>query len=118
MSALGIDPVGSRFATGGLDYDVKLWDFGGMQANLHSFRTTRPCESHAIINLSYNNTGEHILVISGSAQAKVIDRDGFNVMECVKGFQYLVDMAATSVSASFVHRNLELFKCLIGRAHV
>ena len=30
-------------------------------------------------------------------QAKVIDRDGFEVLECVKGDQYIVDMANTKV---------------------
>lgn len=39
-----------------------------------------------------------ILVVSGSSQAKVIDRDGFEVMECIKGDQYIVDMANTKVS--------------------
>lgn len=38
-----------------------------------------------------------ILVVSGSSQAKVIDRDGFEVMECIKGDQYIVDMANTKV---------------------
>ena len=30
-------------------------------------------------------------------QAKVIDRDGFEVLECVKGDQYIVDMTNTKV---------------------
>ena len=38
-----------------------------------------------------------MLVVSGNAQAKVLDRDGFNVMECIKGDQYIVDMANTKV---------------------
>lgn len=53
--------------------------------------------SHQIKTLQYSNTGDVILVISGNAQAKVLDRDGFNVMECVKGDQYIVDMANTKV---------------------
>ena len=36
-------------------------------------------------------------MVSGNAQAKVLDRDGFNVMECVKGDQYIVDMVNTKV---------------------
>ncbi|XP_055356352.1 WD repeat-containing protein 70-like [Paramacrobiotus metropolitanus] len=95
ITALNVDSVGARFATGSVDYEVKLWDFGGMQANLFAFRTCKPCESHAIHNVSFSNGGEQVLVVSGNAQAKVIDRDGFNVMECPKGFQYLNDMAAT-----------------------
>lgn len=53
--------------------------------------------SHQIKSLQYSVTGDVILVVSGSAQAKVLDRDGFNVMECMKGDQYIVDMANTKV---------------------
>lgn len=57
-----------------------------------------PCVlSHQITSLQYSITGDVILVVSGNAQAKVLDRDGFNVMECVKGDQYIVDMAKTKV---------------------
>ena len=38
-----------------------------------------------------------MLVVAANAQAKIIDRDGFEVMECVKGDQYLVDQASTKV---------------------
>ena len=55
-------------------------------------------DSHQIRSLQYSNTGDVILVVAGNAQAKVLDRDGFNVMECVKGDQYIVDMANTKVS--------------------
>lgn len=53
--------------------------------------------SHQIKTLQYSTTGDVILVVSGNAQAKVLDRDGFNVMECIKGDQYIVDMANTKV---------------------
>lgn len=54
--------------------------------------------SHQIKALEYSTTGDVILVIAGNAQAKVIDRDGFEKFECVKGDQYLVDPASTKVS--------------------
>lgn len=54
--------------------------------------------SHQIKSLQYSVTGDVILVVAGNAQAKVLDRDGFQVMECVKGDQYIVDMANTKVS--------------------
>ncbi|KAK2155022.1 hypothetical protein LSH36_251g04039 [Paralvinella palmiformis] len=82
VSALGLDPSGARLVTGGYDYDVKLWDFAGM-------------DSHQIKALEYSTTGDMILVISGNSQAKLIDRDGFEVMECLKGDQYIVDQAST-----------------------
>lgn len=53
--------------------------------------------SHQIKTLQYSITGDVLLVVSGNAQAKVLDRDGFNVMECIKGDQYIVDMANTKV---------------------
>ncbi|KAM8829032.1 WD repeat-containing protein 70 isoform 2-T2 [Spinachia spinachia] len=95
VSALALDPSGARLVTGGLDYDVRFWDFAGMDQALQAFRSLQPCECHPITALQYSTTGDVILVVSGNAQAKVLDRDGFNVMECVKGDQYIVDMAKT-----------------------
>ncbi|XP_035523698.1 WD repeat-containing protein 70 [Morone saxatilis] len=95
VSALALDPSGARLVTGGYDYDVRFWDFAGMDQALQAFRSLQPCECHQIKTLQYSITGDVILVVSGNAQAKVLDRDGFNVMECVKGDQYIVDMANT-----------------------
>ncbi|KAL0183127.1 hypothetical protein M9458_022502, partial [Cirrhinus mrigala] len=50
---------------------------------------------HQIKSLQYSVTGDVILVVAGNSQAKVLDRDGFQVLECVKGDQYIVDMANT-----------------------
>ncbi|NXS17464.1 WDR70 protein, partial [Mystacornis crossleyi] len=50
---------------------------------------------HQIKSLQYSSTGDVILVVSGNSQAKVLDRDGFPVMECIKGDQYIVDMTNT-----------------------
>ncbi|XP_036384735.1 WD repeat-containing protein 70 [Megalops cyprinoides] len=95
VSALALDPSGARLVTGGYDYDVKFWDFAGMDASLQAFRSLQPCECHQIKALQYSVTGDVILVVAGNAQAKVLDRDGFQVLECVKGDQYIVDMANT-----------------------
>ncbi|XP_051971961.1 WD repeat-containing protein 70-like [Xyrauchen texanus] len=95
VSALALDPSGARLITGGFDYDVKFWDFAGMDAALQAFRSLQPCECHQIRSLQYSITGDVILVVAGNSQAKVLDRDGFQVLECVKGDQYIVDMANT-----------------------
>nr|SVE74082.1 EOG090X0364 [Daphnia barbata] len=95
VSALSVDHSGARLVTGSVDYDVKLWDFAGMSSSLQSFRTIRPCESHPILDLHYSITGDAILIIPGSAQAKIVDRDGYEKAECVKGDQYITDMART-----------------------
>lgn len=103
VSALGLDPSGARLVTGGSDCVVKFWDFAGMDASLKAFRSLQPCERHQIKSVQYNDTGDLILVVSGSSQAKVIDRDGFQVMECIKGDQYIVDMANTKGHTAALH---------------
>ncbi|XP_063976975.1 gastrulation defective protein 1 homolog [Diachasmimorpha longicaudata] len=95
ITAVAVDPAGARLASGSIDYDVSFWDFAGMDSSLRSFRTLQPCENHPIKCLQYSTTGDVILVISGSAQAKVLDRDGFEKCETVKGDQYITDMAKT-----------------------
>ncbi|XP_057622033.1 WD repeat-containing protein 70-like [Chionomys nivalis] len=103
VSALALDPSGAHLVTGGYDYGVNFWDFAGMDASLKPFRSLQPCECHQIKTLQYSNTGDMILVISGSSQAKVIDRDGLEVMECIKGDQYIVDMANTKGHTAMLH---------------
>ncbi|XP_054719692.1 WD repeat-containing protein 70-like [Uloborus diversus] len=95
VSAISLDPNGARLATGGYDFDVKFWDFAGMDASLQSFRTLRPCEAHQIKNLEYSVTGDTILIVAGNSQAKILDRDGFELLECPKGDQYITDTAKT-----------------------
>lgn len=93
--ALAGDPSGARLASGSIDYDLCFWDFAGMDTAMRSFRTLQPCENHPIRGLQYSVTGDTILVVSGNSQAKVLDRDGFEKLECVKGDQYIADMSKT-----------------------
>ncbi|XP_019545349.3 gastrulation defective protein 1 homolog [Aedes albopictus] len=93
--SLAADPSGVRLATGSVDYNLNFWDFSGMDKSMKSFRSLQPCENHPIRDLHYSTTGDMILVVSGSSQAKVLDRDGFEKMECVKGDQYITDMTRT-----------------------
>lgn len=95
ISALSIDSNGTRAVSGGYDYEVKFWDIVGLSADPRSFRTISPCESHPIKNLVFSTTGELILIIAGSNQAKVVDRDGLSKMTTAKGDQYINDMAKT-----------------------
>ncbi|XP_052870342.1 gastrulation defective protein 1 homolog [Anopheles cruzii] len=93
--ALASDPSGVRLASGSMDYNVNFWDFSGMDKSMKSFRSLQPCENHPIRALHYSFSGDMMLVVSGSSQAKVLDRDGFEKMECVKGDQYIADMSKT-----------------------
>ncbi len=54
-----------------VDYEVKLWDFAGMDSSLKSFRSLRPCESHVIKSLEFSSTGDKHLVVAGSAQVAI-----------------------------------------------
>lgn len=93
--AMAADPSGARLASGSIDYDLCFWDFAGMDTAMKSFRTIQPCENHAIRALQYSMTGDAILVVAGNSQAKMLDRDGFEKLECVKGDQYINDMSRT-----------------------
>ncbi|XP_060086401.1 WD repeat-containing protein 70-like [Ylistrum balloti] len=103
VSALALDPSGARLVTGSVDYEMKFWDFAGMDTSLQSFRSIRPCECHPIKQLQYSSTGDTILVVSGNNKAKVLDRDGFEKMECAKGDPYLLDMANTKGHAAMLN---------------
>ena len=91
ITSLALDPSGSRVITGSADYELKFWDFAGMDPSLRSFRKKKPCESHVLNHLEYSRTGDKILVCAGNSQPKVLDRDGTDLMECVKGDQYVLD---------------------------
>lgn len=66
-----------------------------MDTRLRPFRSLEPCGSHAIRKVVFNQTGSHLLVISGSAQAKVLDRNGLELFECLRGDTYLFDLSKT-----------------------
>ncbi|XP_078487808.1 WD repeat-containing protein 70 [Ciona intestinalis] len=95
VSSLALDPSGARLVTGSHDFEMRFWDFAGMDRALQSFRHLTPCECHHMMNVDFSSTGEHILVVAANSQAKVFDRDGYEVLECVKGDQYLNDMYHT-----------------------
>jgi WD40 repeat protein len=94
ISALTLDPSGARVLSGSHDYDCKLWDFGGMTTQTRSFKTWEPAGSYYVCelgftlrmirfdiewqvnDLKYSNDGQQFLVISGTIQAKLFDREG------------------------------------------
>ncbi|PVG01931.1 transcription factor [Serendipita vermifera] len=97
VSALAIDPSGARFASGSHDYDCKLWDFGGMGGGVgRPFKSFEPAENYYVNDLKYSIAGDQLLVISGTAQAKIYDRDGEEIQTCIKGDPYIRDMKNTA----------------------
>ncbi|CEP18475.1 hypothetical protein [Parasitella parasitica] len=108
VSALTLDPSGTRLVSGSYDYDMKFWDFAGMDRSFKPFRTVQPSGEHQIHNLQYSLSGDTILVVSGSARAKIFDRDGLEKAEFAKGDPYIHDMRKTdghvgALSSGFWH---------------
>jgi WD40 repeat protein len=48
ISALGLDPSGARLVSGSYDYDLKLWDFGGMDSRCKPFKSWEPAGSYYV----------------------------------------------------------------------
>ncbi|KAI0314992.1 WD40-repeat-containing domain protein [Amylostereum chailletii] len=96
VSALALDPSGARVLSGSHDYDCKMWDFGGMDTRCKPFKTWEPSGSYYIHDVKYSPDGHRFLVISGTTQAKLYDRDGEEQATFVKGDPYIRDMKNTS----------------------
>jgi WD40 repeat protein len=96
VSAVAIDPSGSRMITGSYDYSIKFWDFAGMNQSLQYFREREEvCGSYPINHISFSPNGELFAVAPDAAQAKIFDRDGFQLKIFKKGDQYLSDKSYT-----------------------
>lgn len=96
MSALAVDPSGARVATGSYDYDVRLWDFGGMTSSFKPFKTFEPFGSYWVHDLAWSSNGERLLAVSGTSQPKLFDRNGNELATYSKGDLYLRDMKQTN----------------------
>ncbi|CAN4113715.1 unnamed protein product [Withania somnifera] len=95
VSALAVDHSGSRVLSGSYDYTVRMYDFQGMNARLQSFRQLEPFEGHQVRSLSWSPTADRFLCVTGSAQAKIYDRDGLTLGEFVRGDMYIRDLKNT-----------------------
>ncbi|CAO1616444.1 unnamed protein product [Jaminaea pallidilutea] len=96
VSALDVDPSGARVATGSYDYDVRLWDFGGMTSSFKPTKTFEPFRNYFIHDLAWSSNGERLLAVSGTSQPKLFDRNGNELATYKKGDVYLRDMKQTS----------------------
>ncbi|TFK41387.1 transcription factor [Crucibulum laeve] len=96
VSALALDPSGARIVSGSHDYDCKLWDFGGMDMRCKPFKSWEPSGTYHIHDLKFSNDGSQFLCVSGTAQAKLFDRDGEEQATYIKGDPYIRDMKNTS----------------------
>eukprot|EP01083_Nonionella_stella_P104431 299280_1 len=74
---------------------IKLWDFGGMNQNLESFRTITPFDGHPVTSLDYNYSGSMFVCCTTAHGAKVYNRDGRQLIEFCCGDMYIRDMNHT-----------------------
>eukprot|EP01039_Chlorochromonas_danica_P001023 gene1025-1109_t len=126
VSCISIEPAGNRVVTGSLDYCVKLFDFGGMDSRHRPFQSIEPEDGHPVTAVSHSPSGDRFVVATGSAQPKVFDRDGKEVIKFVKGDMYLRDlsntkghtMEVTSLQWHPSEKNLILTASLDGSARI
>lgn len=96
VCALGIDRSGARVASGSTDYDVKLWDFGGMASNLRPFKTFEPAENYPVIQLAFAPQSKNLLCLNAAPQPRVYDYDGNELAVYKKGDVFMRDMRHTT----------------------
>ncbi|KAG2434016.1 hypothetical protein HYH02_012476 [Chlamydomonas schloesseri] len=92
---LDVEHSGTRMVTGSYDYTVRIYDFHGMKSDMRSFRDIEPSEGHPVLSVSWSPSGDAFLVVTGSAQAKIYDRDGRALGEFVRGDMYIRDARNT-----------------------
>lgn len=95
VSCIAIDRAGARVATGSMDYNLQLWDFAGMARHIRPFREIEVEEGNPIVALSYSPSGDKLVVATGSSQPTILDREGVQLLKCIKGDMYVIDMLRT-----------------------
>ncbi|KXZ47241.1 hypothetical protein GPECTOR_37g247 [Gonium pectorale] len=58
-------------------------------------RDFEPSEGHPVLSVSWSPSGDAFLVVTGSAQAKIYDRDGRSLGEFIRGDMYIRDARNT-----------------------
>uniref|UniRef100_A0A0K0ERH9 WD_REPEATS_REGION domain-containing protein n=1 Tax=Strongyloides stercoralis TaxID=6248 RepID=A0A0K0ERH9_STRER len=103
ITTITFDNHGTKFITGDLNCEVKMYDFTKMDTCLQSERTITPCERHIINNISTSNNGEYTLICSTNAVIYIIDRNGSIFGETARGDMYLVDIKQTKAHTTSVN---------------
>ncbi|WFD42118.1 hypothetical protein MPSI1_000756 [Malassezia psittaci] len=96
ISALAVDPSGTRVATGSHDYQVKLWDFGGMTQSFRPFRAFEPAENYPVVQLAYSPVSRNLLCINATTEPRVYDFQGEELASYKKGNVFMRDMKHTN----------------------
>ena len=62
-----------------------------------AFRSVEVQDGYPVTALSHSPSGDKFVVSTGSAQFKIYDREGVELMKTVKGDMYLRDLSNTKV---------------------
>ncbi|RAK75496.1 26S protease regulatory subunit 4 [Aspergillus fijiensis CBS 313.89] len=105
VTTLTVDPAGSRLITGSTDCTIKLHDFASMTpSTIRAFKSVDPSakkqsaaqEAHSVHYVAFNPLAPtYVMVVSATAQPRILNRDGETVTEFVKGDMYLRDLHNT-----------------------
>lgn len=101
VTTMTLDPSGARLITGSTDCTLKFHDFASMTpSTIRAFKSVDPSvkkqsaaqDTHAVNYVAFNPISpSHVLVVSATAQPRILSRDGDTLTEFVKGDMYLRD---------------------------
>ena len=63
VTALDVDRAGARALTGGEDYQLRMFDFGGMKRDMRAFRKIEPSEGYPVNAVSFSPTGDSLCML-------------------------------------------------------
>lgn len=105
VTAVTIDPSGTRMITGSNDCTLKFHDFASMTpTTIRAFKSVDPSavkgsansETHPVAQVLFNPLAPgSVLVVTALPQARILSRDGETVTTFQKGDMYLRDMHNT-----------------------
>jgi WD40 repeat protein len=98
VMCLSCEPAGNRVVTGSLDYNVKLYDFGGMDMRHRAFKSVEVQDGYPLSAVAHTTSGDKFIACTGSCQPKIFDRNGEEIITFVRGDMYLRDLSNTKVS--------------------
>mmetsp|Transcript_4171 Transcript_4171/g.11969 ORF Transcript_4171/g.11969 Transcript_4171/m.11969 type:complete len:518 (+) Transcript_4171:1-1554(+) len=91
-----MDPTGARFSIGSMDSTLKLYDFAGYNMlDPVPFQNLIVEDGYPIRSMAYSSDGSSILIGTGSAQPRVFNRDGQELVTFVRGDVYVRDPSKT-----------------------
>ena len=91
VSDITFDRTSTRMVSGGLDYKILFWDFPNMTQNYRYFRQLQPIEGQPITICKFDSKGTKILVSARSPKPRLLNRDGKEIIEFLRGDMYISD---------------------------